>query len=202
LWIAKYPVTLAQITAFRRAAILTDVPLRSVAENVPPSMPATVTWHEAVAFCDWANRVARNGPGLPADVPTQYVVRLPTEAEWTRAAGASRYPWGDDFDGRRANTSSSRLGEPIAVGMYPSGDTAAGVSDLAGNVWEWCADTGSDRADGVEPYVLRVIKGGSAFEPPQRCVVAATRSMRGDVVRPDRGFRICCGPAGPRRGFR
>jgi formylglycine-generating enzyme required for sulfatase activity len=170
-------------------------------------MPAPVSWHEATAFCDWVNRTGSQGQGLPIDAPIDYVVRLPTEAEWIRAAGDNRYPWGDDFDESRANTASSRLGEPIVVGMYPRGNTAAGVSDLAGNVWEWCSDTGTPgvdvgRRDHDEPGRLRVIKGGSAFDSAEQCRVIAARRMRGDVVRPDRGFRVCFGPTDPTRGFR
>jgi formylglycine-generating enzyme required for sulfatase activity len=107
-----------------------------------------VSWWEAQAYCRW---YTRRTSGLPAG----WVVRLPTEAEWEKAARGGRllsagivneiprreYPWGMSWEERRANSSEGDwLESAIPVGCYQQGDGPYGTWDQAGNVWEWCLD--------------------------------------------------------------
>ncbi len=107
-----------------------------------------VSWFEADAFSRWLGRQ------LGASV------RLPTEAEWEKAArgiDARIYPWGDAFDAARCNVGSTGIGQPSAAGMFPSGASPHGVLDMSGNVWEWTLSEVvdyADRAQGVDAAAI------------------------------------------------
>jgi formylglycine-generating enzyme required for sulfatase activity len=100
-------------------------------------------------------------------------VRLPTEAEWEKAAGWDAaaghkrvYAWGDEWDEAKGNVEGSNIGLPSAVGIFPAGAAPCGALDMTGNVWEWTVSqyTDSYRHDArhdLEEETLRVLRGGA-----------------------------------------
>jgi len=120
-----------------------------------------ITWYEAMAYCRW----------LSAQTGDDY--RLPSEAEWEKAARGTdgrSYPWGNQSpDETRANFNQA-VGRTTPVGRYPAGASPYGVLDMAGNVWEWTRSEYQDypynpddgREDGSNPAgKVFTLRGGS-----------------------------------------
>jgi formylglycine-generating enzyme required for sulfatase activity len=151
--ISKYPVTNMQYQTFV-AATGHPAPGHWPEGAYPPNKAnhpvVNVRWDDAVAYCQWLSEA------------TGKECRLPTEAEWEKAAGWDEeqgvkrtYPWGDQFDANLCNTAESGIGDTTPVGVYPGGASPYGVMDMSGNVWEWTA-TESEGEEG-----RKVLKGGS-----------------------------------------
>ena len=165
-WIAKTPVTFGQFVRFAevtgRKKPEAQWPQNVLYDYTKPveSVPATVNWLDASAYAAWA------------------CGRLPTEAEWMKAARGDRdarvYPWGDAWDPAKAvgieMTCQSRRTGLAVVGLIPAGASPCGVLDMAGNAFEWTGDWYASDAwaksaakdpTGPETGVNRVVKGGA-----------------------------------------
>ena len=174
-YIDKYEVTNAQYQKCVQEAKCEwpenrQLLLDKAVENHPV---VNVTWDMAQAFCTWRD------------------ARLPTEAEWEKAAGGGEgndYPWGEKVSGKTLNFCdlnctrddrekgvNDKHTYTAPVGTYPDGASPYGVLDMAGNVWEWTADWYSSRYYSDSPTEnptgpasgqYRVLRGGSWYDPP------------------------------------
>jgi len=173
-----------------------------------PNFPVVgINWEDAVAYCRW----------LSETTGKQY--RLPTEAEWEKAARGGlegkKYPWGDEAPeagGRyRANVGSeadnNRLRKrdgflyTAPVGSFPP--NGYGLYDVAGNVWEWCADIYDENYYCYSPEMnplgpasgqKRVLRGGSWWGGPSRLPCAARLWNYPFIRYASTGFRVAMTP--------
>jgi formylglycine-generating enzyme required for sulfatase activity len=197
-YIGKFEVTNAEWKAFRDSPDYDDaslwpgnrvmskdqIPYWKQANNHGGGTPGTenypalgVNWDGATAYCAWISK------------QTGKKYRLPTEAEWEKAARGTdqrRYPWGNTIDHSYANfVGAQKFDTGMVVGTYDGkmhgdlqthdGSSPYGAADMAGNVMEWCSDWYSLNYYAVSPVknpkgpatgAYKVLRGGTFFEEP------------------------------------
>lgn len=175
--------------------------------NAPDQPVVGVSWYEADAYCSWLTDKSGR------------TYRLPTEAEWEKAARGTdgrRFPWGNEWDAARCNSKESGVEHPMSVGRYsqreddpdaaskPSGDSPYGCADMAGNVLEWCSTLWGGRdvqptfgypydpddgREDLDSADTRVTRGGSWLSHEARCRCGYRRGDNPDIGLDDLGFR-------------
>lgn len=194
--IGRYPVTNAEYAEFVHATGR-RAPRHWVGQTYPEELSSHpvvyVTWHDALAYVEWLQEKT----GQP--------YRLPTEAEWEKAArGADGrlWPWGNDWDEQKCNMKLSGPGGTTPARQYsPAGDSPYGCADMAGNVWEWCSTlykaypyTTDDGRENLDTDGNRVLRGGSWYaENPGWVRCAARIDLRPAFDDDNLGFRVARG---------
>ncbi|MBW7919111.1 MAG: SUMF1/EgtB/PvdO family nonheme iron enzyme [Anaerolineales bacterium] len=167
-----------------------------------------VSWYDAQKYVAWLNQKYQS------ELPEGYRFRLPSEAEWEKAArgvDGRIYPWGNKFDAKKCNTEEGKKKGTTPVGLYsPQGDSPFDCADMAGNVWEWTRSlwgTGWDEPAFKYPYrfddgredesadksIRRVLRGGS-FHVSRGNSRCAMRSRPDPNINWYYGFRVGVSP--------
>ena len=150
---------------------------------------AGITKLDALAYIEWLNQ------------QTNMNFRLPTEAEWEKAARGTDdriYPWGNEFDPWRCNTQESGKGGTTPVGSYsPSGDSPYGVADMVGNVWEWTSTMMAPYPyvidDGREVHHANgkaIVRGGAWYYSRKLARVSVREGVLPTYISSSIGFRL------------
>jgi formylglycine-generating enzyme required for sulfatase activity len=178
--IGRWPVVNAHARRFfettgrrARASLAARLAAPVLAEH-----PVTdLSYDDAVALCRWA----------AAELGRR--VRLPTGDEWEAAArgpDGRTWPWGDVFDPERCACAESGWGWTVPVTAHPDGAGPCGAEQLAGNVWEWVADS--------TPDGWGTVRGGSWLD--HAWGLRASRALAADPRRgtPTTGLRLAFDP--------
>jgi formylglycine-generating enzyme required for sulfatase activity len=200
-WMARFLVTNEQYNAYMKSK-RSKHPVSGWEKK--KDHPITCVYFPG-AYCQWLGNLFR------AELPAGLVLRLPTEAEWEKAARGTdglEYPWGNKFDQNKCNTGKGEKGSTTSVGLYsPKGDSGYGCADMSGNVWE---ETHSlmDKAypynieDGREDEKIsgvHVMRGGSfdSYERTARCA-CRNGAIYSELDYSNVGFRVCLAPPLPK----
>ena len=187
VWVDAFALSPLQVTNEEYARFAPPPRCDDPRFNDPQQPVVAVSWHDAVAYCEWLSGV------------TGRACRLPSEAEWEYAArggvDGNRYPWGDEPPqsrhdyGLRWRNGPERVGtgEPYGFGLY----------EMCENVHEWCSDwyaayvTAETRnPHGPDTGTRRVSRGGSWRHDVKISRCAARSSLLPEFRYEDYGFRV------------
>lgn len=188
--IGRFPVTNAEYAACLESGSAPTPPWWHDPRFSDPLQPVVgLSWFEATAYCEWLSE------------RTGHAHRLPTEAEWERAARGdregARYPWGDEPPTHWFGDAPGALPAPPRVGRGPA--NGFGLTDLAGVVHEWCGDwyaadayaRATDRnPTGPPAGTRRVSRGGAWRHQAPWSPVAHRSSLPPHLRYSDYGFRV------------
>jgi formylglycine-generating enzyme required for sulfatase activity len=194
-YLDKYEVTQAEYDRFVRAAKRGKPFVPVFDDDISKILRAELaamgmSWSDAAAYCQWGGK------------------RLPTEAEWEKAAkgeGNRKYPWGDTLAPMRANLDGEEDGFTYLAppGKFEAGRSPYGLYDMAGNVAEWVYDTYDDKYYSRSPYrdpkgpedgQNKVIRGGSWRESPNGARVS--KRFQAKTWRTDATIGFRCAKSG------
>jgi formylglycine-generating enzyme required for sulfatase activity/tRNA A37 threonylcarbamoyladenosine biosynthesis protein TsaE len=196
-WIGQFPVTNEQYDLFVQARNGRH-PVDDWKKKKDHPV-VNVSWEDAQAYCKWLNET--HG----AELPKGYIFRLPTEAEWEKAARGEfgfEWPWGNEFDKNKCNSAEGGKKGTTPVGAYsPAGDSPYGAADMVGNVWEWTQSLfkgypyqAGDGHENLKASGRRVLRGGSFINGRGYARCAYRYNYDPDDRFEYIGFRVCASP--------
>jgi len=191
-FLAATQVTNADYDRFLGATASPAPPFRQDPNFSDPAQPVTgVSWNEAALYCDW----------LSAQTGRRY--RLPTEAEWERAARGGieqkNFPWGDEPPQLLPDYGKRWQSGPDPVARY--GPNRFGLYDICDNVHEWCSDwydpnyyavSPERNPRGPESGQRKASRGGSWRHHIKVARCSARSSIPPEFQYADYGFRVAC----------
>jgi formylglycine-generating enzyme required for sulfatase activity len=187
--IARFLVTVAEYACFVRAGHRQPGDWQRQLGKLDHPV-VSVSWHDATAYTAWLA------------VRTGQPWRLPSEAEWEKAARGSDgriYPWGNACDQTGCNTTEGGKHATTPVGSYPSGASPCGAQDMAGNIWEWTSSvfkpypySASDRREDANSTEHRVLRGGSWNSDAGGVRTALRGGVQPGDLNARIGFRVLC----------
>ena len=201
-WMGEHPVTNAEYQVFLAEKKRPELPYwQNRRFNAPGQPVVTVSFEDALLFCDWLTRKLDPQDGWCFD--------LPTETEWEYAARGTdgrRYPWGNEAPTPERACFGLPLdsGSTMPVGGRPAGKSPFGCQDMAGNVWEWCRDAwrvgyGNRMTKDIDPChqgdlrgAPRLLRGGSWFLSPWFLRCALRGRAHPEARAQHLGFRVVC----------
>lgn len=161
-----------------------------------------IGWNDAITYCQWSNNLFKD------ELPSGVVLRLPTEAEWEKAARGTDgrlYPWGEKFEQYRCNTQESALQATSPVDSYsPQGDSPYGVADMCGNVWQWTRSLfkqypygPDDGRENLKTPGYRVFRGSAFSVSAKDARITSRISFHTNEGGGLGSFRVCLAPPLP-----
>ncbi len=191
--IGMYPLTVAEYAYFLHETHCSAPESWSDQQQSLDHPVVDVAWNDVLAYAHWLAQVT----GDPW--------RLPTEAEWEKAARGTDgqiYPWGDQWEAWRANVADWGPRDTTPVGSYPTGASPYGAHDMAGNVWEWTCTKyrdypyntmdGRENVDPTDEDDL-VLRGGAGPYEIQHARAAIRLSFEPSYSDYTIGVRLVCG---------
>ena len=171
-YMAQYPITNAQFKVFEQAtdgyanpdwwdfaehakqwrAKNTEVLSPTYRDDTIPR--TNIAWYDAIAFCRW----------ISASLDNEFIITLPSEQEWQRAAQGNdnrKYPWGDRFYANYCNTREGGIGAPTPVTQFPDGASPFGVMDMVGNLTEYTGTVADINSTDIKLELPRETRGAS-----------------------------------------
>ena len=201
--IATREVTVAEFSQFAQAGKW-NVDPRAVS-GIADHPAAFVSWPDAIAYTRWLESTLKSAASTPPRIAQAlrdgWRVTLPTEAQWEKAARGTdrrRFPWGAEPRRDRANFGAAAT---VPAGSLACPECAFGLSDMAGNVWEWTRSPyqpypydASDDRSGLDKDALWVMRGGGFADGPQLIRATARGAAEPGARRPFIGFRVVVSP--------